>query len=87
MRGLVELASVQDIYVSGLGAIENVGGSNLRFIMYVNEESDDGTIQKVVVARLIAPISALPDTVMSLVAAMNGKLVELIVPALGNSLN
>lgn len=87
MRGLSEIIPIQDVYVSGLGAIEHVGGGNLRFVLYVNQENDDGQVEKVVVAKFIGPMSSLPEAVMKSVASLGEKLVGLMPMTAGDLLH
>jgi hypothetical protein len=74
MRGLIEPIPVQDIFVSGIGAIEKIGGGNLRFYLYVEQQSDDGTqSEKILVAKIVAPASAVPDAIMKMVGVIGAK--------------
>lgn len=56
---LVETFGVSDVFVSGLGEVEDVGGGCYRFTFYAKQHID-GTEEPVVVAKLIAPMEAVP---------------------------
>lgn len=65
---LTEPAIVPDIFVSGLAEAEDLGDGNFRFTMYTNQKCyRDGTIEQVVVARLVMPA---PAVIASLKATM-----------------
>lgn len=70
MRGLHENVPITDVFCSGLGAIERIEGNCLRFYLYVSQTTDDGGQEKVVVARIIAPASSVPDAVLQMIAAI-----------------
>lgn len=71
MRGLSEIVPIQDVFCSGLGAIERIGGDCLRFYLYVSQSSDDGGAQeKILVAKFILPASAVPDAVLQTIAVI-----------------
>lgn len=55
---LVEPFGVPDVFVSGLGEVEAIGGGLLRFTFF---SMDHG--QLVVVAKLVAPTSAVPAAI------------------------
>ena len=71
MRGLNENAPVPDIFCSGLGAIERLEGNCLRLYFYVSQTAEDGSNRrdKIVVARLVVPASAVPIAVLQMIAA------------------
>lgn len=86
MRGMHEVTPIQDIFCSGIGAIEHIGGNCLRFYLYVlqmPEDGGDGQPEKVVVAKLIAPISAVPDAILQMMAAVGEGAVRMI-PAISD---
>ena len=56
---LVEAYGINDIFVSGLGEVEEVGGGCFRFTFYARQHVD-GIKETVVVAKLIAPMEAVP---------------------------
>jgi hypothetical protein len=70
MRGLNENVPVQDVFCSGLGAIERLEGNCVRLYFYVSQVNFDNTAtEKQVVAKLIVPISALPEAVLMMLNA------------------
>lgn len=71
MRGMYEVVPKEDILCSGIGAIERLGGGLLRFWLYVEQTSDEtGQTEKLVIAKVVAPSSAVPDAVMKMIAAI-----------------
>lgn len=61
MSELVESVPLHDIFCSGVGAIESVGGGCYRLYLYVLQRPEGGTEpQRVVVAKIITPVS--PET-------------------------
>ena len=73
MRGMQEPTPVQDVFCSGLGAIEKIGGGCVRLYWYVMQSPDgsDGPPEQVLVAKLIFPASAIPDSVMQIISAVS----------------
>jgi hypothetical protein len=70
MRGLTEIIPIQDIFCSGLGAIEKLEGGCFRFYLYAAQEADGGGAkEKVLVAKLVMPISAIPEAIIRTTAA------------------
>ena len=59
-RRLVDTGYVPDTFVSGLGEVEDVGGGCFRFSFFAKQHGDDGSEELVVVARLVAPMEAVP---------------------------
>jgi hypothetical protein len=79
MRGLNEIVPIPDIFCSGLGAIERIGGDCFRFYLYVAQMSDDANAQeKILVAKIILPASAVPDAVLKTIAAIGDGASEII---------
>lgn len=68
MRGLCEPVSITDVFASGLGKIEKIGGGCVRVYFYVMQAplDGDGPQEKQVVAKIIVPASALPDAILML---------------------
>jgi hypothetical protein len=60
---LVETSPVADIFVSGLGEAEDIGGGCYRFTFYARRHAADGE-EVVVVAKLICPIEAVPPAIL-----------------------
>jgi hypothetical protein len=56
---MIDPHQVQDIFVCGLGDIENVGDGCDRFTLYTCQNIDGAEVH-VVVARVVVPQSALP---------------------------
>jgi hypothetical protein len=56
---LVDSGYVPDTFVSGLGGVEEVGGGCYRFIFFARHQGDDGN-ERTVVAKLVAPMEAVP---------------------------
>jgi hypothetical protein len=70
MRGLNEPVPVPDIFCSGIGAIERLEGDVVRLWFYVSQASDDiGERDKIVVAKILAPASSIPDAILKLLDA------------------
>jgi hypothetical protein len=79
MNGLSEIVPVQDIFCSGLGAIEKLEGGNFRIYLYVTQGGDVGQPrEKILVAKIIAPASAIPDAVFQMIAAISGRTAGMI---------
>lgn len=57
---LLEMFGVPDIFVTGLGNIENIGGGCWRFTLVTGQEIG-GRHELVVVAKIIMPAEALAD--------------------------
>jgi len=74
LRGLNESIAIQDVFVSGLGAVEHLEGNCLRLHFYVSEAGDCGIgHEKTVVARLIVSASVMSPIVMRLIKAVDDK--------------
>ena len=61
--GLIEPVPAPEIYVDGIGAIEAVGGGDLRYYLVQEQLPIEGelhVLQKVVVAKIIAPHANVP---------------------------
>ncbi len=72
---LVEYGVVGNVYASGLAEIEDIGGGCLRFVCYVNARpagDPEAPPERVVVAKIVAPVSAVPDAVMKMIQAVGG---------------
>jgi len=78
MRGINENVPIQDTFCSGLGAIERLEGGNLRFYFYVSQQGDNGEKERVLIAKLVAPSSAVPDAVLQMFAAIGNAAVKMI---------
>lgn len=60
---LIEQAHVPDIFVSGLGEVEDLGGGCYRFIFFA-KQTIGGREETVVVAKLVAPAHAVPPAIL-----------------------
>lgn len=87
MQGMYEATPIADVFCSGLGAIENLGGGCLRLYVYVLQApiEGDGPAERVIVGKVIVPIVSVPDMVMQLMAAM-GRAAWSAVPFVGDLL-
>lgn len=56
---LTDAGLVLDTFVSGLGEVEDVGGGCYRFTFFARHKGDAGE-EMLVVAKLIAPMEAVP---------------------------
>lgn len=61
---MTEPVLVPDIFVSGLGEVEDLGGGCFRFVFYVKQHTPDGTDETMIVAKLIAPMEAVPPALL-----------------------
>ena len=57
VTGLVDPACVQDTFVEGLGEIEFIGEECIRFTLFANRNIGDGERERVVILRLVYPMS------------------------------
>ena len=79
MRGLHETVPIQDTFCSGIGAIERLEGNMLRIWLYVSQTPEDGgEKEKLVVAKIVAPASAIPEAVLQMVASINDRAASLV---------
>lgn len=72
MRGMTETVPIQDTFASGLGAIERLEGNCFRFVFYVSKQIE-GEGCRQVVADIIVPASAIPDAILQMIEAIQGK--------------
>ena len=62
--GLIEPVPASELYTDGIGAIELIGDGNIRLHMICDQMPFDGPVsQRVVVAKLIRPISSVPTSI------------------------
>ena len=54
-REMLELFAVPDVFVSGLGSVEDMGGGNYRFTFFTSQDHE-----LVVAAKLIMSVVAVP---------------------------
>lgn len=67
---LTEVFGVRDIFVSGLGSVENIGGGCFRFTMFSVQEMH-GKQEMVVVAKIIMAAEAIPEAMHMAATATN----------------
>lgn len=88
MRGLNEIVPISDVFVSGIGAIEKLDGNMLRFWLYVLQAPEDGgPPEKIVVSKVVAPASAVPEAIFQMVAAISGSAAASLVPLITDLVN
>lgn len=80
--GMVEPVPAPEIFCSGLGEVEDIGGGCLRFYLYVMQRPVEGGVaERVIVAKVIAPSAAVPEAVLQMLRAMgrdiSGKVIEI----------
>jgi hypothetical protein len=61
-RDMLELFAVPDVFVSGLGSVESIGGGNYRFTFFVSQEVDGARVS-VVAAKIVMSVEALPEAI------------------------
>lgn len=87
MNGLVEVVPIGDTLCSGIGKIESIDGGLLRLWLYVLQISDEtGDQERVLVAKIVAPRSAIPDAILQMVAAITDRMPTLA-PIIADMLN
>jgi hypothetical protein len=59
---MLELRGVPDTFVTGLGAVEHIGGGNYRFTFFTCQDVQ-GRQEKVIAAKVIMSIETLPDAI------------------------
>lgn len=62
---------VQDIFVSGLLRVENAGPGTSRFVLYVNQMSSCGEMERVIVCRIIMSTEAAREASRQTLVATN----------------
>lgn len=73
---LIEPGHIQDVFVAGLAEVEDLGGGCYRFTFYAHQ-TIGGHDMRVVVARLIAPASAVPPAIMLAAKAVGLSLIAI----------
>lgn len=76
---LSEPVIVPDVFVSGLGEVEDLGGGCFRFTFFVKQHID-GAEETVIVAKLIAPMEAVPPALFLAARAIGFSLSGSFVP-------
>lgn len=59
---MIEPVIVPDVFISGIGSFEDLGGGALRFTFFARQQVD-GKIHNVVVAKFIITSDALPKAI------------------------
>lgn len=59
---LLETFAVPDVFVSGLGNVENIGGGCYRFTFFTTQDIS-GSAEMVISARIIMSVEALPHAI------------------------
>lgn len=59
---MLELFAVPDVFVTGMGAVESIGGGNYRFTFFVSQDVS-GQHEQVVAAKIVMSIEAVPDAI------------------------
>lgn len=66
---MVEPIALADIFCSGIAKIEIIGPC-ARFFMYADQASlTDGTAERVIVAKFVLPIEAIPECIRQAIEA------------------
>lgn len=70
--GMIEPVPAPEIFCSGLGGVEDIGGGCLRFYLYVMQApfESSGPAERVIVAKVIAPSSAVPEAILQMLKAI-----------------
>jgi hypothetical protein len=62
---MVEVYAVQDTFTSGLGQVDILPGGFARFVLYVERRYvEEGVVENQIVARIVMPLSAVPDAIL-----------------------
>lgn len=73
MPGLIDPDRVPDTFAEGFASIERIGKDCLRFTLYTTRNLGDGDIDRIVVARIVAPINAMPTWLRQTKAVLAGQ--------------
>lgn len=68
-----EPVPVLDIFVSGLGEVEDLGGGVFRFTFFAKHHGPSGE-EQIVVAKLVAPCEAVPPALIMAAKAVGYRL-------------
>lgn len=74
---MLDAFGVSDIFISGLGEIEHLGGGCYRFTFYTKQHIGDRE-ELVVTARLVVPMEAVPPAVQMTAKAVGFEVVKFI---------
>lgn len=78
-KRLVEPFNVADVFVTGLGEIEDAGGGCYRFILYSDRHVGDG-LESIVVTKIVMPADAIPKAIALTAKALGTTLQCVCVP-------
>jgi hypothetical protein len=76
---MTDTGMVMDTFVSGLGDVEDVGGGCYRFTFFAKHK-DAGIEELIVVAKLIAPMEAVPPALFMAAKAIGFSLTGQFAP-------
>jgi hypothetical protein len=76
---MTEPGVTPDVFVSGLGEVEDLGGGCFRFTFFARHKSEGGE-ELIVVAKLIAPMEAVPPALFLAAKAIGFSLSGSFVP-------
>lgn len=71
---LVELSHVPDVFVSGIGRIDKLGGGMVRVVFYAEERASDGSVERVVVAKIVRPLATWHEALKMIAQHMDSPL-------------
>lgn len=70
---MTETVPVHDVFVSGLGEVEDLGGGVFRFVFFAKRHGLNGE-EAFVVAKLVAPCEAVPPALVMAAKAVGYRL-------------
>jgi hypothetical protein len=73
LQGLIDPDRVNDTFAEGTASIELIGADCVRFTFYATRNLGEGDVDRQVVARIIAPISAIPNILSQTNAVLAGR--------------
>jgi hypothetical protein len=76
---LAEPIAILDTFTSGLGRKEILRGGCVRLVFYAEATLEDGTVEHVIVAKIVMPGEAAPEAA-ALVAAPDEQPIKELVP-------
>lgn len=65
---------VPETFTSGLSHVELIGGGCARFVLYSNQSNGEA-VDRLVVARIVMPLEAVPDAIRKALAAASHEIV------------
>jgi hypothetical protein len=74
----METVPIPDTFISGLGEVERLGGDCYRYTFFVTHQIGNGEQERIVVAKLIAHASCVPDAIMKTIGAVGGKTTRML---------